>query len=257
MTTRTTTPAGAPCWADLWTSDVEGSRTFYSELFGWGALPPAPEFGGYFIFERHGAETAGAMGSMGDMAANDTWKPYFCTEDIGDSLAKVEAAGGAVPMGAMAVAALGTQAIATDPSGAVFGLWQPGTFSGFSVLGEHGTPSWFELHTRDHARALDFYREVFGYEIAMVSDTDEFRYATFRAAGGDEDCGGIADARSWLSSDDEAQWAVYWHVDDAAAAARRVTELGGVVVDGPDDTPYGQLANVADPAGARFRLRSV
>ena len=43
MTTREHAPVGAPCWADLWTSDVEGSRRFYSELFGWEAAEPSEE----------------------------------------------------------------------------------------------------------------------------------------------------------------------------------------------------------------------
>ena len=47
MPTRDRAPLGAPCWADLWTSDVEGSRAFYSEVFGWEAQEPSPEFGGY------------------------------------------------------------------------------------------------------------------------------------------------------------------------------------------------------------------
>ena len=257
MTTRTATPAGAPCWADLWTSDVEGSRTFYSTLFGWQALAPAPEFGGYFMFARQGAETAGAMGSMGEMEADDTWKPYFCTDDMDATLKKAEAAGATVQSGAMAVADLGTQAVLTDPTGAVFGLWQPGTFSGFSVIAEHGAPSWFELLTRDHARALDFYRAVFGYEVATISDTDEIRYFTFRNPGSDEDFGGIGESRSWLAADADAHWAVFWHVDDTDAAVAQVTALGGVVVNGPEATPFGRLATVKDPAGAEFKLRSL
>jgi hypothetical protein len=65
MTTRDRAPIGSPCWVDLWTSDVEGSRTFNTELFGWEAQEPSPEFGGYFMFIRNGVPVAGAMG--GDM----------------------------------------------------------------------------------------------------------------------------------------------------------------------------------------------
>ena len=28
-------PVGAPCWIDLFTSDTDGARAFYAELFGW------------------------------------------------------------------------------------------------------------------------------------------------------------------------------------------------------------------------------
>jgi predicted enzyme related to lactoylglutathione lyase len=256
MTTRTTTPPGAPCWADLWTSDVEGSRAFYSRLFGWQANDPSPEFGGYFIFSLGGAETAGAMGSRGDLEADDTWKPYFCTADIEATLRAAEAAGAEVRSGAMPVADLGTQAVLTDPTGAPFGLWQPGSFPGFSVLEEPGTPSWFELHTPDHARAREFYRAVFGYDIVTVSDTDEFRYFTFRSPGSDDDFGGIADSRSWLPEGAGGHWSIYWHVDDMGATLAELGSLGGRVDAGPDATPYGTLATVRDPAGAEFKLRS-
>jgi uncharacterized protein len=47
MPTRDHAPTGAPCWADLWTSDVDGSRLFYTEVFGWKAEEPDPTHGGY------------------------------------------------------------------------------------------------------------------------------------------------------------------------------------------------------------------
>jgi predicted enzyme related to lactoylglutathione lyase len=43
-------------------------------------------------------------------------------------------------------------------------------------------------------------------------------------------------------------------VDDADAAVTRAAELGGSVISPAEDTPYGRLATVADPAGATFKL---
>ena len=54
MPTRDRAPIGSPCWADLWTSDVEGSRRFYGELFGWEASAPS-------WFELHTRDHAGAV----------------------------------------------------------------------------------------------------------------------------------------------------------------------------------------------------
>ena len=254
MVTRISTPAGTPCWADLWTSDVDGSRRFYSALFGWEARESSPEFGGYWMFAQHGAPVAGGMGSMGDMTANNTWKPYFCTDDIAATLRRAAAAGATSQGGAMPVADLGVQAVLTDPTGAEFGLWQPGTFTGFSVVGEPGTPSWFELHTSDHAGAVSFYRDVLGFEVSPVSDTDEFRYSTFRVPGLDEDLGGLMDSRRWVP-DGGAHWDIYWAADDVAATVDTARSLGATVRQGPDHTPYGVLALLADPAGADFKLR--
>jgi hypothetical protein len=256
MTTRDRAPIGSPCWADLWTSDVEGSRTFYSDLFGWEAQEPSPEFGGYFMFTRNGVPTAGAMGDMGDMRANNTWKIYLATDDIVKTVQAAEAEGAQVIAPAMPVADLGAQAVLIDPTGAHLGAWQPGTFPGFTVLGEHGAPSWFELHTRDHATAVAFYRSVFRWDTDTVGDSDQFRYTTMRDPGGEGELAGIMDATAFLPDGVPAHWSVYWEVDDAGAAVAKVKALGGSVVMEPEDTPYGRVATVADPAGAQFKLRT-
>ena len=98
----------------------------------------------------------------------------------------------------MPVADLGIQAVFVDPTGAHLGMWQPGTFPGFTVLNEHGAPSWFELHTRDHAKAVAFYRSVFRWETNGVGDTDEFRYTTMRDPSGGGELAGIMDASTFL-----------------------------------------------------------
>ncbi|MGZ4524261.1 MAG: VOC family protein [Mycobacteriaceae bacterium] len=256
MTTRESNLIGSPCWADLWTSDVEGSRRFYGELFGWEAQEPSPEFGGYFMFTRNGVPVAGGMGDMGDMPAQDVWKIYLATDDIAKTVAAAEAAGAQIISPPMAVADLGIQAVLIDPAGAQLGAWQPGTFPGFTVLNEHGAPSWFELHTRDHAAAVAFYRSVFGWDTNVVGDSDEFRYTTMRHPGGDGELAGIMDATAFLPEGAPAHWSVYWEVDDADATVAKVKALGGSVVRDAEDTPFGRLAAVTDPAGAQFKLHT-
>lgn len=255
MTIRDSAPNGAPCWADLWTSDVEGSRRFYGELFGWEAEAPEPQFGGYFNFRRNGLRVAGCMGDMGDMKATDTWKPYLATDDITKMTEAAEAEGAQFFAKAMPVADLGIQAVFSDPTGAGLGAWQPVTFPGITVFDEPGTPSWFELHTRDHAKAVAFYRDVFGLEAGLVSDTEEFRYAVLRHPSGGPDLAGVMDASSYLADGESPYWTIYWHSADLDATVARAKSLGGSVVHEAENTPYGRLATLADPAGARFRLR--
>ncbi len=174
---------GTPCWVDLWTSDVEGSRAFYAQLFGWEAMEPSEEFGGYFMFHRNGQPIAGGMGDMGpDMPANDTWKIYLSTDDIAGVAAALEASGAEMVAPPMTVADLGQNMVFVDPTGAHLGAWQPDTFAGFAAVDEHGAPGWFELFTRDFAGALEFYRSVFHWKTELEGDTDEFRYATLRDA---------------------------------------------------------------------------
>jgi predicted enzyme related to lactoylglutathione lyase len=256
MTTRESAPIGSPCWADLWTSDVEGSRKFYGELFGWEAQEPSPEFGGYFMFTRNGVPTAGAMGDMGDTPATNNWSIYLASEDIAKTVESAEAKGAQIISAPMAVADLGLQAVLIDPTGAHHGAWQPGTFPGFTVLNEHGFPSWFELHTRDHTAAVAFYRSVYHWDTNAMGDTDEFRYTTMRDPAGTGDLAGIMDARAFLPDGVPAQWSIYWEVDQTDATVTKVKALGGSVTSDPQDTPFGRLATVLDPAGAQFKLRT-
>jgi predicted enzyme related to lactoylglutathione lyase len=258
MPTRNRAPLGSPCWTDLWTSDVEGSRAFYSEVFGWEAQEPSPEFGGYFMFTREGVPVAGAMGDMGDtddMRANDTWKIYLNTPDLDKTVATASAEGAHIMVPPMAIADLGTQAVLADATGAHLGAWEPGTFEGFTVLGEHGAPSWFELFTRDFTASLEFYRTVFRWETDTAADTDEFRYATVRNPDGEGELAGIMDASAFLPEGVPAHWSIYWEVDDPEATISTVTKLGGSIVAALEATPYGRMATVADPSGAQFKLR--
>jgi len=248
---------GAPCWADLWTSDVEGSRAFYTALFGWRAEEPSEEFGGYFMFTHNGAPIAGGMGDMGpDMPANDTWKIYLSTDDIAGATSAMEALGAEVAAPAMSVADLGQNMVFADPTGAALGAWQPGTFPGFTAVNEPGAPSWFELFTRDFSGALEFYRSVFHWTTEIEGDTDEFRYATLRDPDTGDQLAGVMDASAFLPEGVPAHWSIYWDVTDVDGIVAKVSELGGSLVDGPMDTPYGRMATVTDPSGAMFKLRT-
>jgi predicted enzyme related to lactoylglutathione lyase len=153
----------------------------------------------------------------------------------------------------MVVADLGIQAVLVDPTGAGIGAWQPGTFAGFGVLDEPGSPSWFELLSTDHARSVDFYRSVFGWETELISDTDEFRYTVLQT-GENTQLAGIMDAKNFLPAGG-SYWSVYWESEDLDATVAKLRSLGGGVTEEATDTPYGRIAAVTDPCGAAFKLR--
>jgi uncharacterized protein len=250
MPTRDTAIIGAPCWVDLMTSDTERSRAFYCELFGWTAEEPAEQFGGYFNFRKDGARVAGCMPSQNPEM--DVWSVYLAVDDAKATVDAAVAAGSKVLVPAMDVSDLGTMAVISDPGGAVIGIWQPGLHQGFGVVAESGAPSWFELHTRDYQTAVGFYREVFGWDTYVISDTPEFRYTTLKH--GESWLAGIMDAAGLLPDGVSAHWSVYFGVDDTDAALVRIVELGGSIVTAAQDTPYGRLATATDPTGAQFKL---
>jgi uncharacterized protein len=143
-------------------------------------------------------------------------------------------------------------AMVGDPGGAVVGVWQPGTQKGFDVRNELGTAAWFELHTRDYEAAVKFYRDVFKWDAHTASDTPEFRYTTL---GRDENqLAGIMDATQFMPEGTPAAWSIYFGVADTDAALEQIAELGGKIVRPAEDTPYGRLAQAADPTGTLFKL---
>lgn len=252
MPTRDAAPIGAPCWIDLTTSDTERSRAFYCQLFGWTAEQPAEEFGGYFNFTKGGVRVAGCMASRPDSEVPDVWSIYLATDNAKKAVEAAADHSGQVLVAAMDVGDFGTMAVVSDPGGAAIGMWQPGLHRGFGVLGEPGAPSWFELHTRDYRTAVSFYREVFGWDTHVVSDTPEFRYTTLRHDDGW--LAGIMDASGFLPDGVPAHWTVYFGVEDTDAALAKIVDLGGSVVTAAQDSPYGRLATAADPTGAVFKL---
>jgi predicted enzyme related to lactoylglutathione lyase len=180
------------------------------------------------------------------------WSVYLAVADARKTADAVAANGGQILVPAMDIADLGTMAVTSDPDGARIGIWQPKLFHGLGVLGEAGAPSWFELYTRDYDKVVLFYREVFGWDTEVVSDTPEFRYTTLKS--GEDQLAGVMDATGFLPDGAPANWSVYFWVNDADAASAKILDLGGSIVRPAEDTPYGRLASAADVTGAHFNI---
>ena len=251
MPQRVTTYAGSPIWLELLTSDAAKSIAFYDTLFGWSAEQMGPDFGNYINFARNGTRVTGGMHNPGD-GHPDVWAVYLQTDNAEQTAADAAAHGGAVIVPAMPVMELGIMAVMTDAGKAAIGAWQPGTHTGYATHGEPGAPAWFELMTRDFAAAIAFYTDVFKWKTTTMSDTDEFRYATL--GEGATAAAGVMDASGLLPEGVPAHWAVYFEVADTDAACTKIVDLGGTVLDAPQDTPFGRNATVADPTGAMFKI---
>ena len=162
MPLRENAPVGAPCWADIFTTDPDKTRAFYGELFGWESEEPNPDLGGYFNFTKEGQLVAGGMRNNGSSGAPDLWTVYLAVENAEATVAVAPEHGGSVEFPAVQVADLGSTSVLGDPGGARVGIWQPGLRKGFGMLNEPGAPAWFELHTREYNAPIAFYRDVFG-----------------------------------------------------------------------------------------------
>jgi predicted enzyme related to lactoylglutathione lyase len=251
---------GAPIWADLSTSDFGQAASFYNAVFGWDVPPGTPDFGGYSTATLHGANIAGVMPKEGDPGAAgmpDAWTVYLHTADAAASAAAIAENGGQLMMPPMEVGAFGTMSVGTDPAGAFFGIWQPNMHKGFGYLNEAGAPCWFENLTLDVAKATAFYPAVFGLGLQVVPMGDTPYNLLTAGEGENAMVAGIFDATALEMAGMPSNWLVYFGVNDTDATVAQVESLGGRVLAGPDNNPFGRWAILADPMGAVFAIISV
>jgi predicted enzyme related to lactoylglutathione lyase len=143
-------------------------------------------------------------------------------------------------------------AVFTDPTGAVCGIWQPGTFAGADLVNESGTFGWNELGTRDTAKAKEFYGAVFGWGADEQDMGEMGTYTTWKV--GEEMVGGMFDITGVVPDEVPAHWLVYFTVEDLDASMEKVKGGGGDLRNGPIEIPIGRFAVVADQFGAVFAV---
>jgi predicted enzyme related to lactoylglutathione lyase len=234
-----------PCWADLSVPDVEAAKRFYAKVLGWHYRPTDVEFGGYTIAEVKGAATAG-IGPL-PYGAPASWTLFLAGDDV-DKIATVTPVhGGRVLLPPHDVSGLGRMFIATDPTGAQFGVWQAGSHIGATLVNEPGAMTWEDLRSPEPTAARAFYSGVFGYHTQPLPDAGP-DFHLFALPGDDIPLGGIGG----LADKRPAHWVIYFAVADAEAAARAAEEAGGQVLDRDFDSADGRMCGLADPDGAQF-----
>jgi predicted enzyme related to lactoylglutathione lyase len=251
VTCDTPWPPGTPSWVDVTVDDVPKAIAFYQALFGWDISSGGPATGGYSLCHYSGQIVAGLSPNFGPPGALSTWTTYLATDDLDAVAAKIEAAGGQLLMEPTDITDAGRMALAVDPAGAPFGLWQGGTTTGVGLANETGSLSWNEHMSRDYAASKAFYRAMFGYEYQDVSEGG-FRYAMLMVDG--REVGGIGQLPDGTPEGAPAAWSVYFAVDDTDAAVAAVAALGGDIVQPIRDSPYGRIGVVTDNQGAVFSV---
>ncbi|MBT2488231.1 VOC family protein [Streptomyces sp. ISL-96] len=262
---------GMPCWVDVTLADVEAGKRFYGGLFGWTFEDPG-------IDERARARWSGRAGGQAtfvnalidgkkvaalapklDGRMPTAWGVYFATDDAAALARKIRDAGGQMVTDPLPLPPLGTMAVAADPGGAVFGLWQAGSHAGFEKRDQPGCFCWTEVYARDKNRTDPFYETVFGFQgfdLDLDEPGQEFRMWSPAGAepGPDTAIGGRSVMGDAFPVEMPDHFLVYFVVDDCDGAVSKAVELGGRVQADPFDTPYGRIAVLTDNQGATFAV---
>ena len=267
---------GVPCWLDIMQPDPDAAKQFYGELFDWKFDNAAPQGSPepYYIAQLRGRNVA-AIGGPYSGDAPPSWNTYTAVESADRATKRVRQAGGTVITEPMDVPEAGRMAIYADAQGAVFSVWEAGSFIGAQLVNEPGTWNFSELNTADAEAAARFYRSVFDWEVLDFGMGDS-AFTFFRLAGygdslaksnpefreriaADKSAAAFADVVAMLVDEsdergatDPPHWSVTFAVDNADEIAATAERLGGSVIVPPFDSEPVRMTVLADPQGAVF-----
>ncbi len=242
-------------WYELLTTDVAAASDFYGKVVGWGATDASTPELAYTMLSAGEVPVGGLMDLPEEgrrLGATPRWLGYVVVDDIDATAGQIRRRGGAVLL-PPTDSNIGRVSVVADPQKATFALVEGLTYGpqqpgGLDELGHVG---WHELLAQDRGRIFDFYGELFGWQKASgETDATDF-YQLFSSAG--QTIGGML---TKLPSVPQPCWLYYFNVDDIGAAAKRVNDSGGRILQGPIELTDGcWIARCADPQGALFALQ--
>ena len=255
MADTKTSVTHAPIWLDLSSSNPDGARKFYSDVFGWKAeVNPDPQYGGYAVATLNGKDVAG-IGPKQDPSGPSAWMVYIGSSDADETVKQTKAAGGKVIVEPMQVGPQGRMVVIQDPSGAFLGVWEPGQMKGAGVMRSANAFSWAELSSRGIDKATPFYQKVFGWSIKS-NDMGEGQapYLEFQIKG--ESVGGGMEMNPMVPKEVPSYWMPYFGATDVDKAHQKAKDHGAKEMVPPQDFPGGRFSILADPEGAAFGIMS-
>ena len=246
MTEVTAHAPGTPSWVDIGVPDIGAAASFYTGLFGWETEDMGEEAGHYTMCKLRGKAVAAIGPAMNP--GPPAWTTYITVASVDETAQKITDAGGTIVAPPMDVMEAGRMAVAQDPTGAYFSIWQAGQSIGAEIVNEPGTLCWNELNTRDVDTALAFYEQVFGLKAERNPMYNEFQL-------GDQTVGACMQMPEMVPAEVPPYWQVYFAVADLEASKAKAESLGATSIVGPmEGGDAGRFVILNDPMGAVFAI---
>jgi predicted enzyme related to lactoylglutathione lyase len=247
-------PKGDFIWYELLTSDADAAGRFYGEVVGWSIAGSGMDGVDYRLLDAGDGQAGGLMQITPEMqagGARPVWLGYVGVPDVDAAVDDWTAAGGSIGMAAMDIPGVGRMAMLADLDGAPIYVMR-GASDEISTVFRTADPRhvrWNELAAGDDAAALAFYGERFGWTCEGAMPMGEMGNYSFIAANG------VTIGAVMRSQGPVPRWTFYFGVEDIDAAAAKVADAGGEILDGPHEIPGGEFSlHARDPQGADFGL---
>ncbi len=239
------------CWINVMTPELDDAASFFQQVLGWDYGEGIP--GGHVI-QVEGL----AAGALMDLAQCPPGIPpvigvMIKVENADATVARVNALGGRAEP-AIDVMGNGRMASCTDPTGAIFNIWQPLAKDGAECEPcVHGAPTWFELLTTDPESAVEFYTELFGWSAVAEYPAPGMTYTVFHH-GGAQIAGAMRFMPEMLGSV-PPHWGTYFTVRGADETVELAKQSHAELCFGPHDIPnVGRFALLKSPQGVPFHV---
>ncbi len=263
MTTYEPT-SGSIVHVELTSEDVEASRTFFEETFGWEIevdeemdytlwRPPNPPGGGIMAPDASDSD---------DQAGTPFEQPptmfYVDVEDLAATREAIVEAGGEVLLEEMEVPEMGVFTVFREPGGVVEAAWETlyegdpsedeemAAWFRFTDDPEPGSVTHFEFYSDDPDATRAFHEAVFDWEFESVGDGG---YTMVRPPT--PPYGGVMEATEEMP----VGTVLYLLVEDAGAARRTIEDAGGSILREPFEVEgWGTMAVFEAPGGVVLAL---
>ena len=247
---------GAPCWVSLSTPTLERAEGFYGPVLGW-TFRPGDLGDAFSVALSDGVPVAGIGAAPQVLQAGIAWTPFFSVGAADSITARIRERGATVAVGPLTLGD-GRAALAADPHGASFGLWEGPVRSSWDVR-RVNPPARLELRTRDAFSAALFYGQVLEWSAEKPGRCSvEYRDGAVQIEVGTHTVAALRGGAVESAPDPAVRprWHVSFYVDDVDDTVRAAVESGGTVTEDPHGEGSVRTAGLRDPEGALFSVAS-